>query len=172
MICAAARTLCGRYLGARNHGAGPSGPLSRYSARGCSHSFTRKPNKFRRALVYWLFNPDPTVVWARARPSTPLYCGHGRHRLILSSSPPESAHVGAWLLSQYRTGVPHIVDMRDGWLDEPLKPLLRSSDAAPLVRGRMELVSCAMPKLSNVTSDVCKSCCASVCLILLLRCTY
>ena len=29
--------------------------------------------------------------------------------------------MGARLLSR-RTGVPHIVDMRDGWLDEPLSP--------------------------------------------------
>lgn len=92
-----------------------------------THVSPRKPNKLRRALAYWLFNPDPTIIWARAaaRHTLALQAMQGA-TFILSSSPPESAHVGAWLLSR-RIGVPHIVDMRDGWLDEPLKPLLLTS---------------------------------------------
>lgn len=87
----------------------------------------RKPNKWRRTLSYWLFNPDPTVVWARSAADHPAVVGAMKGAsFILSSSPPESAHVGAWILSR-KFSMPHIVDMRDGWLDEPLKPLLRSS---------------------------------------------
>ena len=105
-------------------------PLGIYhdpQSEGWATTKPRKPNKWRRMLAYLVFNPDPTVVWARAA---------ARHRgvlaaiegadFILSSSPPESAHVGAWLLSR-KTTIPHIVDMRDGWLDEPIKPLLSAS---------------------------------------------
>lgn len=98
----------------------------------------RKPNKLRRTLSYWLFNPDPSVVWAReaARHSSVLETVAGA-TFILSSSPPESAHVGAWKLSR-RLGLPHIVDMRDGWLDEPLKPLLHTSAFKRWQEGRLE----------------------------------
>jgi hypothetical protein len=122
---------------------------------GCSDADpARKPNKYRRALAYWLFNPDPTVVWARAAAKHPavLRAMNGA-AFILSSSPPESAHVGAWMLSR-RTGVPHIVDMRDGWLDEPLKPLLRSSALRRWLEGRMEARILRDAKAIQVTSDV------------------
>lgn len=115
---------------------------------------SRKPNKLRRALAYWLFNPDPTVVWAREAAKHPavLRAMEGA-AFILSSSPPESAHVGAWLLSR-RSGVPHIVDMRDGWLDEPLKPLLISSALRRWQEGRMEARILRAAKAIQVTSDV------------------
>lgn len=116
----------------------------------------RKPNKLRRALAYWLFNPDPTVVWARAAAKHPvvLRAMEGAS-FILSSSPPESAHVGAWMLAQ-ATGVPHIVDMRDGWLDEPLKPLLRASAFRRWQEGRLEGRILRDAKAIQVTSDVWK----------------
>lgn len=115
---------------------------------------SRKPNKFRRAVAYWLFNPDPTVVWARAAAKHPavLQAMESAH-FILSSSPPESAHVGAWMLSR-RTGVPHIVDMRDGWLDEPLKPMLRTSALRRWLEGRIEARILRHAKAIQVTSDV------------------
>ena len=115
---------------------------------------SRKPNRYRRALANWLFNPDPTVVWAHAAAKHPavLRAMEGA-AFILSSSPPESAHVGAWMLSR-RTGVPHIVDMRDGWLDEPLKPLLRSSALRRWLEGRMEARILRDAKAIQVTSDV------------------
>lgn len=114
----------------------------------------RKPNKVRRALAYWLFNPDPTVFWARAAAKDPavLRAMKGAS-FILSSSPPESAHVGAWMLSR-RMGVPHIVDMRDGWLDEPLKPILYSSALRRWLEGRMEARILRDAKAIQVTSDV------------------
>lgn len=117
---------------------------------------TRKPSKLRRALAYWLFNPDPAVVWAKAAARHPkvMAAMHGA-QFILSSSPPESAHVGAWLLSQ-QTGVPHIMDMRDGWLDEPLKPLLHTSALRRWLEGRMESRIAHHAKAIQVTSDVWK----------------
>ena len=114
----------------------------------------RKPNKWRRALAYWLFNPDPTVVWARSAARHPtVVAAMAGAQFILSSSPPESAHVGAWVLSR-KTSVPHIVDMRDGWLDEPLKPLLRSSALRRWQERRLERRILQEAKGIQVTSAV------------------
>lgn len=116
----------------------------------------RKPNKLRRALAYWLFNPDPAVVWAKAAARHPkVVAAMQGAQFILSSSPPDSAHVGAWMLSQ-KTGVPHIMDMRDGWLDEPLKPLLHTSALRRWQEGRMESRIAHHAKVIQVTSDVWK----------------
>jgi hypothetical protein len=112
--------------------------------------------KLRGAVAGWVFNPDPAVAWARvaARRSAVVQATRGA-AFILSSNPPESAHVGAWLLSR-RTGVPHIVDMRDGWLDEPLKPLLRTSALRRWREGRMEARILRDAKGIQVTSDIWK----------------
>ena len=116
----------------------------------------RRPNKLRRALAYWLFNPDPAVVWAKAAARHPkVIAAMQGAQFILSSSPPDSAHVGAWMLSQ-KTGVPHIMDMRDGWLDEPLKPLLHTSALRRWQEGRMESRIAHHAKAIQVTSDVWK----------------
>ncbi len=112
--------------------------------------------KVRGAVAKWIFNPDPTVAWARvaARRSLVVQAAQGA-AFILSSNPPESAHVGAWLLSR-RTGVPHIVDMRDGWLDEPLKPLLRTSALRRWQEGRLEARILRHAKGIQVTSEIWK----------------
>lgn len=116
----------------------------------------RKPNKLRRALAYRLFNPDPAVVWAKAAARHPKVIEAMQDaNFILSSSPPESAHVGAWMLSQ-KTGVPHIMDMRDGWLDEPLKPLLHSSPLRRWQERRLESRIAKNAKAIQVTSDAWK----------------
>lgn len=114
----------------------------------------RKPNKLRRTLSYWLFNPDPSVVWARvaARHPSVLEAAAGA-AFILSSSPPESAHVGAWKLSR-SLRVPHVVDMRDGWLDEPLKPLLQTSAFRRWQESRLEARILRDARAIQVTSDV------------------
>lgn len=114
----------------------------------------RKPNKLRRALSYWLFNPDIGIVWAHTAAGHPsvLKAAIGSD-FILSSNPPESAHVGAWKLSR-KLGLPHIVDMRDGWLDEPLKPMLRSSAFRRWQEGRLEARILREASAIQVTSDV------------------
>jgi hypothetical protein len=107
-------------------------------------------------VAEWVLNPDPTVAWARVAARRPLVVQATQGAaFILSSNPPESAHVGAWLLSR-RTGVPHIVDMRDGWLDEPLKPLLRTSALRRWQEGRMEARILRDAKGIQVTSDIWK----------------
>lgn len=98
----------------------------------------RKPNKLRRSLAYRLFCPDPDVVWGwRVVRSSEVAEALDGANFILSSSPPESAHLTAWKLSR-KFNIPHIVDMRDGWIDEPLKPLLRTSSFRRWQERRME----------------------------------
>lgn len=116
----------------------------------------RKPNRFRRVLANWLFNPDPAVVWSKAAARHPkVIASMQGAQFILSSSPPDSAHVGAWLLSR-KSGVPHIMDMRDGWLDEPLKPLLHTSALRRWLESRLESRVAHHAKAIQVTSDVWK----------------
>src|SRR5690606_18085287 len=67
----------------------------------------------------------------------------------------DSVHVGAWMLST-KTGVPHIMDMRDGWLDEPLKPLLHASALHRWREGRLESRIAHHAKAIQVTSCVWK----------------
>lgn len=99
---------------------------------------TRKPNRLRRLMAYWLFNPDPSIVWSRAAASNPDVIEQAKGAsFIISSSPPEAAHVGAAILAK-KVGAKLIVDMRDGWLDEPLKQLLRESRLQRWREGRLE----------------------------------
>lgn len=115
---------------------------------------TRRPNKWRRTLAYWLLNPDPSIVWAKsAAKKVVVLNAISNADFILSSSPPESSHVGAWLLSR-RSSVPHIVDLRDGWLDEPLRPILRHSLLRRRLEGRLERQILCDARGIFVTSDV------------------
>ena len=117
---------------------------------------TRKPSKLRRTLAYWVFNPDPGVVWAKAAARHPkVIAAMEGTQFILSSGSPDSAHVGAWMLSR-KTGVPHIMDMRDGWLDEPLKPLLLTSALRRWQEGRLESRIARDAKAIQVTSNAWK----------------
>ncbi len=58
-------------------------------------------------------------------------------RWVISTSPPESAHVAASQLAD-KIKADLIVDMRDGWLDEPLKPILQNSRLRRWLEGRLE----------------------------------
>lgn len=114
----------------------------------------RKPNKFLYWLAYWLFNPDPSIMWARVAAANPnVQAAVADADFILSSSPPESAHVGASMLAR-KFNRPHIVDMRDGWLDEPLKPILINSALRRWMEARLEARILANTARVFVTSDV------------------
>ena len=85
-----------------------------------------------------LFNPDPGILWARRAARHPLVLEHGQNAdFVLSTSPPESAHLcAATLAKKLRTKL--MVDMRDGWMDEPLKPSLMTSRLQRFREGRLE----------------------------------
>jgi hypothetical protein len=75
----------------------------------------------RRLLV-----PDPSVVWSAKVALSPIVLRAAKSAsLIITSGPPESPHIAGAILSR-RTGTPHWVDYRDGWIDEPLKSELES----------------------------------------------
>jgi hypothetical protein len=82
--------------------------------------------------------PDPGAPWARRAAGHPLLVPRLEGiRWAWSSSPPESAHLLPFLLSA-RGPMRHIVDLRDGWLDEPLRPSLQRYPWRRWLEGRVE----------------------------------
>jgi len=87
----------------------------------------RKPNKWRRFIAYILFCPDLSKLWSRKVSRNKIVNEYVQNAdVVISSSPPESSHLAALKIAE-KAKAKFIVDMRDGWLDEPLKPLLKSS---------------------------------------------
>lgn len=87
----------------------------------------RRTNILRRTIAYLLWVPDPIMPWARrALRSSSLRTLCPEPDWVLASSPPESSLVLAARLAD-RSGSPLLVDFRDGWLDESMIPMLRSS---------------------------------------------
>ena len=72
--------------------------------------------------------------------------------IILSTSPPESPHLAGMLLSR-RARVPHVVDLRDGWIDEPLKEQIIGSRVRRWLETSMERAVLAHAALVFVTSN-------------------
>lgn len=101
----------------------------------------------RRLLV-----PDPSVVWAAKAALSPLVLRAAKSAsLIITTGPPESPHIAGAMLSR-RTGTPHLVDYRDGWIDEPLKSELESNGlrrAAEVALEHFVLRSAAIVTLSS-----------------------
>lgn len=102
------------------------------------HNASLKASRIRGRGLGRHLVPDSSIGWALA-----TLASRGVHRLahnadvIVSTSPPESTHVAASLLAR-RHGKAHIVDMRDGWLDEPLKAELTRPGVRRLLEGRLE----------------------------------
>lgn len=98
----------------------------------------RKPNKLRRLFAYLLFCPDLSRMWSRNTLKNAIVKNYIKNaELVISSSPPESSHITAVSIAR-EIGANLIVDMRDGWLDEPLKPLLKISAVWRWREGVME----------------------------------
>ncbi|MCE9616362.1 MAG: hypothetical protein K8T26_18985 [Lentisphaerae bacterium] len=106
------------------------------SVSGAASSAHRAP--WRRWLHYLFLYPDLSVLWARQAAIDPAVRAACRGaRWVLSSSPPESAHVAGWRLAR-ALGAGFVMDMRDGWLDEPLKPWLETPGLRRCGERRME----------------------------------
>jgi hypothetical protein len=86
----------------------------------------RPKSRLRRIAAYLLLVPDPFAPWARRAARHPLALENAWDAVwVLSSSPPESAHLAAEGLAR-SIGGPLVLDLRDGWLDEPMIPTLSS----------------------------------------------
>jgi glycosyltransferase involved in cell wall biosynthesis len=70
-------------------------------------------DRLRRAVLL----PDPDVRWAIRASRAKIDLAPD---WVFSTSPPESAHVGGWLLRR-RFGCRWVADFRDHWLDHPLR---------------------------------------------------
>lgn len=131
-------------------------PLTLYPVAETRPTQRRKPSKVRRFLAYVVFNPDPSIVWARRVVNHPLVEEYaGNTVCVMSSGPPESSHIAASRLAE-RFDTKFIADMRDGWLDEPLKPLLQKYKLQRWREGRIERRVLTQANTIIVTSDIWK----------------
>jgi len=74
-----------------------------------------------KTLLKIILIPDEEVLWVRKVASSKNVKKLAKSALfIMGSSPLESVHVASLKLHN-ATNTPYIVDLRDGWLDEPLK---------------------------------------------------
>lgn len=98
----------------------------------------RRKSRLRRYLANLLLLPDPLVVWSRrAAHHRAVVEAASNADWVIASSPPESVHVLALRLS-HSVGARLMVDLRDGWLDEPTIPMLPSSRVQVARHRRME----------------------------------
>ncbi len=116
-------------------------PLKIYPVAGTTtitEDARRKPNAFRRWMAYFLLNPDLHIIWARTVLKSSIVARIAKEcDFFLATSPPESAFHAASTLAERYDGA-FIMDLRDGWLDEPMKPLLRSSALQKYRESRLE----------------------------------
>lgn len=113
-------------------------PLRIYRERRRQSATVPASRPLLRWLAYALLSPDPGIAWAWRAARHPLVMEHCADvRLVLSSSFPESSHVAAARLAR-RCAAPLVIDMRDGWLDEPMKPFLRQSSLRRMREARLE----------------------------------
>lgn len=106
-------------------------------------------NKF----IYVISVPDEYTFWGSRviKNKTVLENIHDAN-IIISTSPPNSSIVLAKNLSK-KFKIPLIVDMRDGWLDEPLRNYLRKNGIRKRIEERLEREVLESANKIIVTSD-------------------
>ncbi len=115
---------------------------------------SRTTTGWKSSLVTLAFNPDATAAWARKAAGDASVAEHCRGaEWVVASSPPEACHLASYWISR-QTGARLCVDMRDGWLDEPLKPLLQRWAWRRWLEGRWESRVLRRAEQVFVTSDV------------------
>lgn len=114
-------------------------PLRIYERQfGKQSSGTRRVRSLVRFAAKLVFCPDPLVMWAwKVAHSEFVREVAADADWVISTSPPESSHVAALKIAR-RSGANLVIDLRDGWTDEPLKPLLQSSRFQRWREGRLE----------------------------------
>ncbi len=75
-------------------------------------------------ITDFLSIPDRYILWAERIVTNNKIQKHFTDATVfLSTSPPNSSHIPPFRLTR-KLNIPYIVDMRDGWLDEPLREYL------------------------------------------------
>lgn len=116
-------------------------------------STSRNPSKLRRFLAYLLLLPDPSILWAKRVVQHKLVNDTAQNsNWFMASSPPESAFISASIMARHNQGR-FWMDMRDGWLDEPMKPLLRKYAFQRFREKKLESALLKDAHMITVTSD-------------------
>ena len=105
-----------------------------------SHSLpkVRKPNKFRNFIARLILVPDYGIVWGILTfINKEVRKAVEEAEFVISSSPPESSHFIAYKLAKkYNKFL--VTDMRDGWLDDPLKVILQENCFRKFIELKLE----------------------------------
>jgi glycosyltransferase involved in cell wall biosynthesis len=116
----------------------------------------RKPSKFRRHFAQTILIPDLGVAWAYSViKSKDVQRAAKQAALVVSTSPAESNHMAAWRIAK-KNQIPHLMDMRDGWLDEPLRSQLNKPGVRRYIETKLEQAICHDASAIMVTSNTWK----------------
>lgn len=100
-----------------------------------------------------LLIPDAAMPWSVAcAMDSRVRTAAVQSSVIVSTSPPESPHLAGMLISRL-AGIPHIVDFRDGWTDEPLKEQLADNRLRRWLETSLERAVLTHAALVLVTSN-------------------
>ena len=117
---------------------------------------TRKLN-FRYFIQKIVFYFDRDLVWSLVlinKSITKNICKGAKY--IISSSPPESIHLASYLLSK-KFKLKLMVDMRDGWIDEPMRPNIGKYSFRRMIEAKWELKVLKQASVIFVTSIIWKN---------------
>ncbi len=96
------------------------------------------PDSLIQRMRTLLSIPEQRIVWypQAVRAARHLAQQHP-FRIIFSTSPPETDHLVALALKR-ATGLPWVIDFRDGWMFEPLVPYRQTLPPRRAIESRME----------------------------------
>lgn len=117
----------------------------------------RRRKKIRHYLARLVLIPDYGIIWGwRVYFNKNVRNSVKNSDYILTSSPPESIHIIASKLAK-KYNKKHVVDLRDGWLDDPLRNELKENALRRLREQRLEKKVFSNAYKIIVTSSVWKS---------------
>lgn len=126
-----------------------------------SDSLNRKQTKrklsFRHFIQKIVFYFDRDLVWSLVLINKAIVknlCKDAKY--IISSSPPESIHLASYLLSK-KFKLKLIVDMRDGWIDEPMRHNIGKHSFKRMIEARWEFKVLKQASVIFVTSIIWKN---------------
>jgi len=124
---------------------------NQFSKRTNNEQSTRKRN-FRYFIQKIVFYFDRDLVWSLVLINKSIvknFCKDAKY--IISSSPPESIHLASHLLSK-KFKLKLIVDMRDGWIDEPMRPNIGKHSFKRMIETKWEFMVLKQASVIFVTS--------------------